>query len=161
MNRFILKDPLYISGGNIEGYISESNCWICDSHAPNANGRYYSITRRVDGKRKRISLHRYTFENYVSEIPEGLVVRHKCDNVFCINPDHLELGTYQDNSNDMKNRNRTKNGESNHSSKLTINQIEEIRLLLKEGILTQKQIGEQYDVTQRNISYIKNNKIWA
>lgn len=39
-------------------------------------------------------------------IPKGLIVRHKCDNPPCCNPDHLEVGTYRDNTHDCMKRGR-------------------------------------------------------
>lgn len=40
---------------------------------------------------------------------KGVVVRHKCDVKNCVNPDHLELGTQQDNINDKLERGRSYN----------------------------------------------------
>ena len=37
----------------------------------------------------------------------GLCVRHKCDNARCINPDHLEIGTWGDNNRDRAQRGRS------------------------------------------------------
>lgn len=40
-----------------------------------------------------MGVHRIVFERAHGPIPNGLVVRHRCDNPPCIRLDHLELGT--------------------------------------------------------------------
>lgn len=75
----------------------KSDCWICISHAKESNG--YPMIHRNG---KHYSLHRYAYERYYKkEIPEGMCICHKCDTPACINPDHLFLGTVQDNVRDM------------------------------------------------------------
>ena len=60
-------------------------------------------------------------------IPEGRVVRHRCDNPPCCNPDHLELGTHQDNANDAVERGRTAAGFRLPQTRLSDNQVRDIR----------------------------------
>lgn len=49
--------------------------------------------------------HRFAYELWVELIPDGMLVHH-CDNPACVRPDHLYLGTNQDNTNDMIRRGR-------------------------------------------------------
>ena len=50
--------------------------------------------------------HRVSYELFNGEIPLGFVVRHKCDNPSCVNPEHLEIGTQKENIKDASKRNR-------------------------------------------------------
>jgi len=50
--------------------------------------------------------HRWAWIEAHGEIPEGKIVRHKCDNPPCINVDHLELGGHSDNQVDCVERGR-------------------------------------------------------
>lgn len=114
---------------------------------------------------KKTYAHRLSFELNIGNIPADLQVLHKCDNPSCVNPNHLFLGTHQENMKDRNSKGRTSTvprncGELCWSSKLTENQIIEIKLLLDEGILNCKQIAGQFNTSRQNISHIKNKRRW-
>src|ERR1039458_4135587 len=72
-------------------------------------------------KRRTYSTHRLAYEISKGQIPEGMFVLHHCDMPSCINPDHLFLGTNQENMDDMdaKNRRASQVGTKNGNVKLT------------------------------------------
>lgn len=71
--------------------LTDSGCieWIAYRYE-NGYGRIW-----LDGR--NVSAHRWSYEYHVGPIPEGLVIDHLCRNPPCVNPDHLEPVTTQEN----------------------------------------------------------------
>lgn len=49
---------------------------------------------------KTLYAHRLVFEDTFGSIEAGKLICHHCDNPPCCRPDHLFMGTHQDNTND-------------------------------------------------------------
>lgn len=94
---------------------------------------------------------------------KGVVIRHKCDNPSCINVEHLEPGTVRDNVADKVARGRHPRGESASGSKLTKQQVNEIRsaYVPRSKHANQYALAKQHGVTQSEISQIIAGKRWA
>ena len=82
--------------------VKGDGCWRWTGAKTNGYG-YLTLGGRNSGL---IRAHRFSYEFHFGPIPHGLVVRHKCDNPECTNPDHLEVGTHQDNMKDIVLRRR-------------------------------------------------------
>lgn len=110
-------------------------------------------------------VHRKVYELAVGEIPKGMVIMHSCDNKLCINISHLSLGTQSDNVQDCIRKGRfthTKhNGELNGRSKVTDEQVLEIRKLYNDGqdkrasrSYTYKELGTMFGLGTSQIARI-------
>ena len=97
--------------------------------------------------------HRWSAHAAHGPCPPGQVVRHKCDNRRCINPEHLEYGSQGDNLNDRKER-------ATQYRKLGKEDIPQIRKRLAEGA-TLAQVGREFGVSYVMIRYIRDGKQWA
>ena len=76
---------------------------------------------------KRHKCHRLVWAHHNGPITDGLHVLHKCDNIKCVNIDHLFVGTNQDNVDDKVSKGRQSRGEK-HSGVLT---EQDVILMLK------------------------------
>lgn len=136
--------------------VTESYCW---EWAGSRKSKRYG-TLHINGR--YLGIHRLAYETWVGPIPEGLVIRHKCDNTWCINPDHLETGTHADNSRDMvaRNRQRDQKGSNHNMSRVTEEEVISIRKRYSEGGVFQTELAEEYGLTQTAISAIIRRKTW-
>lgn len=88
-----------------------------------------------------------------------LEVRHTCNNPRCVNPAHLCFGTPVENAHDRILAGTNPNGSRYGAAKLTETDIPIIRTLAK--IRLQREIGDLFGVTQRQISHILTGKQWT
>ena len=89
-----------------------TGCWLYEK-VLNSDGYGVllpSSKKTAKIKRKKIFAHRYSYEIYKGQIPEKMLVCHKCDTPSCVNPDHLFLGTDQDNTDDKMKKGRNRPG---------------------------------------------------
>lgn len=125
-----------------------SGCWdwIGAYSKPFAKYSYQTGQFKMNGKKSRA--HRCAWIFYRGQIPLGLYVLHKCNNSMCVNPDHLYLGTHEDNMRDMAVSCRAA------QSKFTDDQVHEIRAH-KQGCM---KLAKLYGVAQSTIKRIRSGK---
>jgi hypothetical protein len=127
-----------------------SGCWLwMGTLFASGYGECYAF-----GKREVAS--RAAYREFVCDIPDGLFVRHTCDNRICVNPDHLLVGTQMQNVQDMVDRNRQARGERGGNVRLTESQV---RAILATP-LSQRKTAKQYGISQAHVSLIRRRKIW-
>lgn len=136
----------------IDFEITMTGCYECTSHR---GGRYPLL--RVKGIRKNVS--RHVYEEMFGPIPEGHVIRHKCDNSICINPEHLETGTMKDNSEDMVTRNRSAKGSKCGKSVLTEKEVKIIKTMLTYSV-PGKDIANVFNIGESTVVQIKKKETW-
>jgi hypothetical protein len=95
----------------MEGAIdtSATGCWLW------TKGRDSDGYGRIQIRGRAQKAHRVMYEMTKGPIPAGLLVLHACDTPACVNPEHLRLGTNQDNIDDRNTRNRQAKGDRNGS----------------------------------------------
>ena len=123
-------------------------------------GRSHYGILSINGR--NVYAHRYAWERANGRpIPEGMVVRHTCDNKFCVNPVHLLIGTQAQNVVDAMERRLHAHGEQHGMHALTEAQVIEIKQHLREGKLSQRQIAALYPVvTTSAIEAISEGRTW-
>ena len=138
--------------------VKTDTCWLWGGE----NGvKRYGVISYGGRASKAVSAHRYSYLRYNGPIARGLVVRHKCDVMNCVNPEHLELGTNEDNVDDRNARGRSvgsgkarldRKKRRGGNRKLMRAEIEKIKAEYATGEFSQAQLAHRWSVSQATIS---------
>ncbi len=118
-----------------------SNFWMnsdaCWEWMRAQSGRGYGV---LSFFKRNQYVHRISYRLFIGEIPNGMLVCHRCDNPRCFNPSHLFLGSYKDNIADMDAKGRRVSapvgGRKNPNAKFSDETVLSIRSDFHNGICT-------------------------
>ena|SRR6202000_3283637 len=131
-----------------------NQCWFWKSAKTSRGYGAFFIDSRI------VNAHRMAWElANKSDIPGGMVIRHKCDVCSCVNPAHLEIGTSADNSMDMVERKRSPAGDKNGAAALSEIDAKFIKFWLRRGFVG-SHIAEAFSVCKGMIYHIKHGRNW-
>lgn len=150
MQRFIEKIEPQVSG-----------CWNWTGSTVKGYGHFRVLT--PEGW-SMCRTHVYVARVVLQEAAE--VIRHKCDNTLCCNPDHLEPGTPKQNAQDCVDRGRVANGNKKtpkhlleSGNLLDEDKVRTIRSLKSQGV-KQTQIAKDVGVSPQTVSRVLLGKVW-
>lgn len=139
----------------------ESGCWEWNKSRNNRRGGYGQKTVNY----KVYSSHRLSYLVFNGDIPDGMLVCHKCDNPPCCNPDHLFLGTHKDNAVDAWEKGRMPlpsyipRGNDVWCSKLTESDVLSISEKLSNGVHS-SEIQKEYGISRQTVYKIGKKLTW-
>lgn len=99
-------------------------------------------------------------------ISPGLCACHTCDMPACVNPDHLFLGTHQQNIADAKGKGRmvpppVYRGAAVHNAKFTEQEIAKIKRAFLDGMSLRGACRAFGIKSPTHASYIRSGKVWS
>ncbi|AXH46618.1 HNH endonuclease [Gordonia phage BobBob] len=130
--------------------LADDSCWPWQG---NVNDTGYG---RVCVAGNVTNAHRAAYRVTNGDVPDGLVVRHTCDNRRCVNPKHLILGTQGDNVRDML----WQRSPRAFGRRLTERDIIAIRRAHVGGT-SRRAIAEQYGINYAHACGIISGQRWA
>lgn len=140
-----------------KGYkILPNGCW--EWLLNRCKGGYPEIGRYMKGEQRKG--HRFSYEKFKGPIPFGMYVCHTCDNRGCVNPNHLWLGTHEENMKDMVDKKRQGYGVNHSQAKLSEKQAKEIYFKYHQLKMKQRDIAKEYGLTQYAVWAISNERTW-
>ena len=151
---YVLTDDLSVRLTHYAPPSAPGECWEWSG----ARNKGYGVFS-VHGSKPRVA-HVVAWELHTGrQLPDGMVVRHTCDNPPCCNPAHLLLGTHGDNNRDKAERGRCGyNGKGfthlNHA------EVREIRQLHQEGI-NMTEIARRYGRSRATIIRVVHRQVFA
>lgn len=140
-------------------------CWVWTACLGTSGYGRFGIGGRAGGT---VYAHHAAWDFSFGKRDKSLWVLHRCDNPACVNPRHLFLGTHDQNMADMMNKGRSSRGkprayargESNKHSRLTEENVREIRARFASGDATRRTLASEFGVSYVTIDAIVHGKTW-
>lgn len=130
-----------------------TNCWNW------TKGKFeYGHGAMRDGPGSMRQAHQCAYEAFIGPIPVGSVIRHRCNNPSCINPEHLVPGTMSDNTQDRWQHGTMRAGSESSSTKLTDTQVLLIRAEYPQKSMAQ--LAKEYSSNSASIFNIIHRRTW-
>jgi hypothetical protein len=104
-----------------------------------------------------IRAHHAAWRIYRGDIPAGMWVLHKCDVPSCVNPDHLFLGTHQDNMRDCRQKGRSTYGDRSGTTRLRNDQAIEIFRSQEPA----NDVATRFGVSPMTVFAIRAGRSWS
>jgi hypothetical protein len=110
---------------------------------------------------KTVGAHRFSFVlKHNTLIDDGMCILHSCNNPSCVNPSHLSQGTNDENMKYMVETGQSCRGSDVNTSKLTKEQVDEIRHKYANTTTTYRKLGKEYGVCFSAIGRIIKGINW-
>lgn len=121
--------------------------------------QYFTVAFYINGKNKRIKIHRLVLEAFIGPMPKDFVSRHLDGDPFNNHLSNLAYSTKKVNMMDKRKHGTMYCGERHHSAKLQREQVVLIRERLQSGIKIKK-IASEFKTTIKSIYHIKHKTAW-
>jgi predicted DNA-binding protein (UPF0251 family) len=142
--------------------IQEDRCWFWNKALTEHK---YGIAH-LDNPKRNVRAHRLAYAAFnggvlkaLNDEGKQLVVRHQCNNPPCANPEHLLIGTKQENSNDMIVAGRVMYGEKHPRAKYTEEQVKGV--IESKGQMTREERAEKFGVSLSIVVSIDYGNSWV
>lgn len=168
MGNILIKNQ--ISDKEIERFKSKivqcpNGCWeIPGAKDKDGYSRFFEYVNHAHNVVRRA--HRLSFFVFTGTDPSERLVLHKCDNRYCVNPEHLFLGTQKDNIHDAMRKNRKPaapsfQGANHPRSVVTPAMAESMRYDYLYNNGTQENLSIKYGVSKGTIFYVLSGQHWT
>lgn len=117
----------------------------------------------------REGAHRLAYELTIGRVPDDMYVLHSCDTPECVRPEHLRVGTSQDNADDrshrwygqpVASRRRLRMATIDHRTKLSEEKARLIRERYAEGE-TMAAVAKNFSVNYQTVWAVLHGRTWA
>ena len=136
----------------------DSGCWEWQGARTKVKGKPWHGVLKRNGQ--GYLAHRFSWILHNGPIPQGQFVLHRCDNPICVNPNHLFLGTQQDNVQDMMNKGRHGDQKGILQSQAVLDD-QDVYWIRQHFNLPKKYIADLFGVHPTTIADVIKRRTWT